>query len=449
MADRFDVIVVGARVAGAPLATHLARAGLSVCLLDRAKFPSDTLSTHIIQNVDALRHLGVLDRLLATGAPLLTDLAVGADDLVVRGFLPDLALLCVRRPILDQVLLDNAIDAGAGARTRTWVTDVLKGGDGSVEGVCTRDADGAVSTLRAPLVVGADGRNSTVAKLVGARRYNVTDSERGAVWAYYEGVELTAPEATFRRRGNDIWAWCPTDSGLLLVIYIPPLSSLPLFRDGEGAGFDRMVESCTPVADLVAGARRIRKPVVVGRWQGYFRESAGPGWALVGDSGHFKDPTPGLGISDALRQAERLASFVTTGLHEGSLDEQLRAYWSWRDRDAAEAYWFAQDLGRAGLMPPIAGEMFGKRLQGPDGLRMFLEVLHHRRPPSKLFTAADLLGACGRLLVRRALPARQVLAETRGMIQLDMQRKRLMKHPQFEEGEAEPQPDDDLLGTRA
>jgi flavin-dependent dehydrogenase len=443
VADQFDVIVVGARVAGSPLAAHLARAGLSVCLLDRAKFPSDTLSTHIIQDLGALRRLGVLDRLLATGAPLLSEVTFGADDVVVEGSFPDLAFLCVRRPTLDQVLLDNAAEAGADVRTRTWVTGLVEDG-GRVAGVHTRDAGGVVTTLRAPVVVGADGRNSIVAKLVGARRYNVTESERAGVWAYYEGVEPTA-RANFRRSGRDIWAWCSTDGGAFIAIYVPPRDVAASLRDGDGAGFDRRVEAFAPLAGVVAGARRIRKPVVVGRWEGYFRESSGPGWALVGDAGHFKDPTPGIGISDALRQAERLASFLTAGFREERLDEQLRAYWSWRDQEAAEPYWFAHDLGRATVMPPVVAAMFGRLLAKPGGLRTVVEVLHRRRQPSKMFGAADLLGACGRLIARRNLPARQVLAEVRGMRRLDRQRKQLMAQPRFEEGEAGLQPDDDLL----
>ena len=445
MADRFDAIVVGARVAGAPLATHLARAGLSVCLLDRAGFPSDTLSTHIFQDIPCVERLGVLDRLLATGAPLLTELSLTIDDAVIEGSFPDLPMLCVRRPALDQVLVDNAIEAGAEVRSGTRVTGLLDEDGGRVGGVRTKDAAGTVSTLRAPVVVGADGRNSTIAKLVGARRYNVIDNERAGAWAYYEGVEAPPPQAVFYRKAEDIFAWCPTDGGVFLVIAIPSLDAFPAYRDSDGAGFDRAVATCGPLASRLDGARRIRRPILVARFQGYFRESAGPGWCLVGDAGHFKDPTPGQGISDAFRQAERLAAFIVAGLRDGSVDEQLRAYWSWRDQDAAEMYWFAQDLGRAGTVPPLVAEMFRKLLGSPDGVRRFYEVWHHRRAPSTVLTPGRLLGASARLLVRDGRPRREILAETKEMIVLGRQRKRLEKHPQFEQGEPEVQPDDDLL----
>ena len=106
------------------------------------------------------------------------------------------------------------------------------------------------------------------------------------------------------------------------------------------------------MAAVVAGARRTGPPSLIARWTGYFRESAGPGWVLVGDAGHFKDPSPGQGITDALRQAERLAADVVAGLSGArSLDDAMRAWWRWRDRDAREMAWLAHDLGRGGRVP--------------------------------------------------------------------------------------------------
>jgi 2-polyprenyl-6-methoxyphenol hydroxylase-like FAD-dependent oxidoreductase len=323
------------------------------------------------------------------------------------------------------------------------VTALLQEG-GRVTGVRTRDNESNVSELTARVVVGADGRNSTIAKLVGARRYNVTENERGGAWAYYEGAEAV-PRISFHQAGEDLFAWCPADSGLLLVIAIPTLSAFPAYRDSDGAGFDRAVGSYDPLASAIRGARRLKRPIFVARWQGYFRESAGPGWALVGDAGHFKDPTPGQGISDALRQAEHLADFIVAGLRERSPDEQLRSYWSWRDQDASETYWFAQDLGRGERTRPLVAEMFRRMAKDPSAQRAFYEVIHHRRLPSKVLTPDRLLGASARLLVRGSRPRRQILSETKGMIVLDMQRKHLNKRRQFEQGEPELQPGDDLL----
>lgn len=446
MVERFDAIVVGARVAGAPLATHLARQGLKVCLLDRARFPSDTLSTHIFQDLPALQRLGVLDRLLETGAPLLNEVRIVMDEIEMSGAYPDLPMLCVRRPVLDQILVDNAIRAGADVRTRTRVTDLVTEGR-RVCGVLTTSA-GRPSELAASIVVGADGRNSTVAQLVGARRYNVTESEVAGGWAYYEAVNPQTSAIYFGRLEERQFAACPTDGGLYIVISIGPRSAFPAMQGGDGAGFDRSVEYCTDLAPVLAGARRVTKPILVARWQGYFRESAGPSWALVGDAGHFKDPTPGQGISDALRQAEHLARFIATGLRTGSLDDQLRAYWRWRDEDAAEKYWWAQDLGRGGVLSPLVKEMFRGISRDPDAVRALYEVFFHLRPPSKAFTPARMLGACGRLLLRGHGRRREILAEAISMIQLGRARERLNKHPQFEEMETQRQPDE-LLATSA
>jgi 2-polyprenyl-6-methoxyphenol hydroxylase-like FAD-dependent oxidoreductase len=448
MAERFDVIVVGARVAGASLATHLARRGLEVCLLDQARFPSDTLSTHIFQNLPALERLGVLDRLLETGAPLLTEVCFVMDDLSMTGAYSDLPMLCVRRTPLDQILLDNAVRAGPEVRTRTRVTELVNE-DGRVCGVRTSNGDGLSSELHAPVVVGADGRSSTVASLVGARRYNVTENELAGGWAYYEGSNVLTPTAYFCRLGERLFAACPTDGGLYIVISIAPKSAFGAMREGDGAGFDRSVEHCLPLAPILAGARRVARPTLIARWQGYFRESAGPGWALVGDAGHFKDPTPGQGISDALRQAEHLAEFIPGDAGMGALDDRLAAYWRWRDEDAAEKYWWAQDMGRAAAPSPLVKEMFRGISGDPKAARAFYEVFFHRRPPSKAMTPARLLGACGRLLLRGDGNRREVLAEARSMIQLGRARQRLNKRPQFEEGDGGRRPDDELLAVSA
>src|SRR5947209_18072699 len=166
-------------------------------------------------------------------------------------------MLCVRRPALDQILLDNAIQSGAQARTATRVTSLVEDA-GRVVGVNTGDAEGNVSDLRAQVVVGADGRNSTIAKLVGARRYNVTESERAGGWAYYEGAKAPTSQGCFYRTGEDLFIWCPTDGGLFLVIYLSDRAAFPAYRDSDGAGFDRAIAACRPLAPILPGARRIR-----------------------------------------------------------------------------------------------------------------------------------------------------------------------------------------------
>ncbi|MBW3575523.1 MAG: FAD-dependent monooxygenase [Actinobacteria bacterium] len=201
----FDVVVVGARCAGSPLAALLAREGLSVAVVDRAEFPSDTLSTHIFQNegVRVLERLGVLDEVLASGAPWLERNRLRVEGLRIDAAIPRRAddpgpWLCVRRPLLDTVLVDAARKAGADVRTGTTVVGLVQE-DGRVSGVSVR-AQGGDEVLRAPLVVGADGMKPTLGRVCGFRSGEGTEqamAERlaGGSAAEWEGrlVEAGIP----------------------------------------------------------------------------------------------------------------------------------------------------------------------------------------------------------------------------------------------------------------
>jgi 2-polyprenyl-6-methoxyphenol hydroxylase-like FAD-dependent oxidoreductase len=452
--DAYDVVVVGARCAGAPLATFLARGGLSVALIDRATFPSDTLSTHIFQasGVAVLGRLGVVDRLLASGAPWLAEAVVRVEDVFARRPWPTEPGdpgpgLCVRRPVLDSVLVEAAADAGADVRTATRATGLVERG-GRVAGVIAETASGDVR-LEAPLVVGADGRGSKVARLVGARTYNVAPNERFGFWGYWEGAADERPAALrFLRWGDDLVISCPTDGGLYLVAVMASLDRLDAFLADVSASYDALVARCEPLDDLLSGARRIDRPRGTASYSGWFRESAGRGWALVGDAGHFKDPTPGQGISDALRQAERLASVVleTWGAAGAAppgdqLDRALARWWRWRDRDAQEMHWFAQDLGGAGAVPAVFVEMIRRLAAEPDGLRLALDVINHRVRPSELLTPTRLAGGAVRALARGHPPG-AVLREVRTIGAREVRRRWRNHRPRYvdESPVADPDP---------
>ena len=444
MGEQFDVVVVGARCAGSPLATMLAGRGLTVALVDRARFPSDTLSTHLFEN-DASRvfaDLGVLDRILASGAPWIgrVDLRIEHLSMVhawpVRPGDPG-PLLSVRRPVLDSILVDAAAEAGAAVRTGTRVVGLVERA-GRVAGVRVRadgDGDGGDTELRAPLVIGADGRASAVARLAGARTYNPVDNQRLICWGYYEGVAARDPSTFFAHRWDDefVMGW-PCDGGLYIAAANAPLARAGEFRADPAAALAAHVARCAPVAGVLAGARLVDRPVLAVRWTSYFRESAGPGWALVGDAGHFKDPTPGQGITDAVRQAEHLAATVVAGLGGSRpLDAALTSWWRWRDRDAREMAWFAGDLGQAARVPPVLVEILD-HLAGDDGMvDRWFDVLNHRVRPSAILTPPRLLGATARLLRRGDRPRAEVLAETREIMARDVRRRWLNHRPRYGE----------------
>jgi flavin-dependent dehydrogenase len=438
MSERFDVIVVGARCAGSPLATLLARNGLKVAVVERATFPRDTLSTHIFE-ADALAfldRLGVTEQVRGTGAPYIGRINLRQEDFEMVLPVPQRpgdvgGVASVRRPLLDPILADAAANAGADVRMGTKVTSLVDE-TGRTAGVRVAQ-NGSEDTLEARLVVGADGRNSTVASLVGARKYNVTPSERFAYWAFFEGADPGPdPAMVFHRWSNRFVIACPADSGLYQVILIPDLDELPRFREDLEGSFMEYAHSCPPVAEALSEAKRVGKFFGMLRWEGFLREPSGPGWVLAGDAGHFKDPSPGQGIQDAFRQADALAPAITRGLRgsDEALDRELAAWGRWRDEDAAEHYWLAADLGKAGTVPAVLPEI-AKRLSAQGKLERFVDLFQHHTKPSKVMTPPRLLGATGRLLVRGGRDRRALLREVRGLIAEEARRKRLNKHPEY------------------
>ena len=438
MGKEYNVVVVGGRCAGAPLATLLARAGLSVALAEQARFPRDTLSTHIFQSAALafLSRLGVLDAVRATGAPIISDVDIRQEEFRARVPIPQQpgdagGVASVRRMVLDAILFDAAVKAGAEAWTGAKVTALIRDGD-RVAGVRVA-RDGTEHALTARLVVGADGRNSTVARLAGSRKYNLTSNERFAYWSFFAGADLGAdPAAVFHRWSGNFVIGIPADSLLYQVIALPGLGELPRFRQNLEEGYLEHIRRCEPVADALRGARRVGKLFGMLRWEGFFREATGPGWVLAGDAGHFKDPSPGQGIQDAFRQVEALAPVIAgaIGGPPSALDEALNDWARWRDADAGEHYWFAADLGKAGLAPAVLPEI-AQRLHQHGQLDSFVDLLNHRSVPSQVLTPPRLAGATARLLARRGCRRRALLAEVGALLAADNRRKRLARQPHY------------------
>ncbi len=438
MAERFDVVIVGARCAGSPLAALLARQGLSVTVVERATFPRDILSTHIFQAqaLAFLQRLGVAEKLRATGAPFVGRVDVRQEDFDYLAPFPQLpgdigGVASVRRTLLDPILADAAAQAGADLRMGTTVTGIVEN-QGRVAGVRIASS-GSESTLHARMVVGADGRNSTLASLVGARKYNLTPNERFAYWAFFEGGEPDPdPAFVFHRWDNRLVLGTPADSGLYQVILAPDLADLPRFRQDLEGSFMNYARSCRPVAQALSGARRVGKFFGMLRWEGFFREPSGRGWVLAGDAGHFKDPTLGQGIQDAFRQADALAQAILGGVSgsDEDLDRTLAAWGRWRDKDAAGHYWLATDMGKAGGVPAVLPEI-GRRLAAQGKIDRYTNLFAHRAMPSQVLTPPRVLGATGRLLARPGRDRRALLREVTALVVEDTRRKRLDRRPAY------------------
>lgn len=331
----YDVVVVGARPAGAATAMLLAGAGLRTLLLDAGRIGTDTLSTHALMRggVLQLHRWGLLDAIIDAGTPPVrrTTFHHAHDRAVisVKASLGVDALYAPRRTVLDPVVVHGAQRAGATMAERTKVISLLSTGGGRVAGVRAQTADGTVVDIAAQLVIGADGINSTVARLVGAPVLRRAEHSTAISYGYWSGLDADGYEWVF---GPDRCAgFIPTNAGQTVVFACATPARIG--RGGVGVIGD-IVAAAGP--ELAGRLGRAQPPGATRTWPGqpgYLRRAHGPGWALVGDAGYFKDPIGAHGLTDALRDAELLARAVLSGAgRTASLDAALAEYQATRDR---------------------------------------------------------------------------------------------------------------------
>ncbi|MEV0443774.1 NAD(P)/FAD-dependent oxidoreductase [Streptomyces spectabilis] len=326
----YDVIVVGARCAGSPAAMLLARAGYRVLLMDRVRFPRDTLSSHYIHQPGTalLDRWGLLAAVRDSGCPPLDRVRYEAADVSISGCSPPVdgqrAGLAPRRHVLDPLLADAAVAAGAEFRQECRVDDLLFDGD-RVTGVAYTTPRGQRSVERARLVVGADGMRSLVARLADAP--TVTEDRRMTCtyYSYWEG--LPADFELYERPGRWIGV-IPTNDALTLVMTYFPQADFDTVRAAAEPAYLEAVRTTAPrLSERMASARRVERLYGTGDQQNYLRRAAGPGWALVGDAAHHKDSIAARGITDAFLQAQLLVESIGTGLDdEPRLDAALARY---------------------------------------------------------------------------------------------------------------------------
>jgi flavin-dependent dehydrogenase len=340
MTTKWDVVVVGARVAGASVALLLARAGMRVLCLDRARYGSDTLSTHALMRAGTLQlqRWGLLDRIIAAGTPPVRHTAFHyGSDVVSVSIRPAAgvdALYAPRRTLLDSVLADAAAHAGAEVRFGTAVTGLLRDRAGRVTGVVTRDRDGTERTDQAGLVIGADGVRSVVAREVDAPVEWAGHSASAFLYGYWAGLPTNGYEWFYQPEFSA--GAIPTNGGLTcLFIGAAAARAAGLVGvRGTAYAFNRLARHSV-VAPRLAGAERVGALRYARGIPGYLRRSWGAGWALLGDAGYWKDPLSTHGITDALRDAELLARAVLSAPEPGPAQlDALAAYQSLRDEMA-------------------------------------------------------------------------------------------------------------------
>jgi flavin-dependent dehydrogenase len=250
------------------------------------------------------------------------------------------ALYAPRRHVLDRLLVDAAVAAGAEVRHGVVVTGLLRDREGSVEGVVARGPDGRVEELRSPLTVGADGIRSVVAADAGAATERVGRHVGATLYHYVQGVEATGYEWAYGDRA--MAGLIPTHDGACVLFVGGAPDRLQALRRSAG------VEGAFAALLQAAGPRlldRVADSTVVGRTHGFsgvaghVRRSHGPGWALVGDAGYFKDPATAHGMTDALRDAELLARAVLLAPDSvAARAAALREYQATRDRLSAQLF---------------------------------------------------------------------------------------------------------------
>ncbi len=377
MSGTYDAIVVGARCAGAPTAMLLANKGYRVLLVDRASFPSDTLSTHVIHapGVAALRRWGLLDAVTATGCPPIETYSFDFGPFTITGT-PHAhgggsAAYAPRRTVLDKVLVHAAGAAGAEVREGFSVDEIIVE-NGSVVGIRGRGEDGTTVVERARVVIGADGRNSQVAKATRADTYNEKPKLQWSYYTYWSDLPVDGFEIYIRPdRG---WAAAPTNDGLTMLVVGWPFAEAQAYKADIEANYLKTLELAPEFAERVRGATREER-FAGGASRNFLRRPFGPGWALVGDAGYTKDPITAQGISDAFRDAELCCTALEQTFGGGrAFDDAMSDYQQSRDAQVLPIYEFTTQLATLEPPPPEMQQLLGAVCGNPDAMDAFVSV---------------------------------------------------------------------------
>ena len=405
MSESYDVIVIGARCGGSPTAMLLARKGYRVLLVDRATFPSDTVSTHFIHapGMAALERWGLRNALAGSGCPPVRRYSFDFGPFTIAGSPRPIdgidEAYCPRRPVLDTMLVHAAADAGVEVREGFTVEEILVE-DGTVVGVRGKDAGGSTVTEHAKVVIGADGRNSAVAKAVRPEQYNEKPAVGPAFYSYWSGVGSSGFEVSIRERCG--MAAFPTHDDLTLVIVgLPDEEFNAARRDVEGT-FLRTVALAPALGDRVRSGRREERFHAASDLAGYFRKPYGPGWALVGDAGYHLHPITAQGITDAFLDAERLSDALDAAFAERTTyDKAMAAYQTARDEHVMAMYEMTFDFAQVDQPPPLETQQLLGAVSGDQqAMDDFVSVQAGTLPIPEFFSPENV----GRIMATQGQP---------------------------------------------
>ncbi|HEX7262898.1 MAG TPA: FAD-dependent monooxygenase [Candidatus Dormibacteraeota bacterium] len=370
----YDALIVGGRVAGASLALLLARQGRRVLVADRDEFPSDTMSTHFMSlvGVGALKKLGVIDDILGAGFRRITRHRTWIGDCCFEGPAgpPGTFSLSPRRDVLDSALLGHATKAGAQFEQRTRVDSLVTEG-GRVVGAVLQTAGGDRREVRARVVVGADGKSSRVAGWVGATEYDAVPAMRPVYYGYFHGIE-PRPEATVELMfGDDQLGFLfpmRTDEDCLAIELQP--KDFDEFRTDHVAAFTARAKMLPEMKRRMQNAKLEGKLIGSKGIENYFRKPFGPGWALTGDAGYLKDPSTGLGITDAFEQSFMLAESLGAWFDGADWEQTMSGFQQKRDQMMKPQYDLTLEFTRMQDIGPAEQAMLRSVLISPISTRM-------------------------------------------------------------------------------
>jgi len=391
--NQYDAIVVGARCAGSPTGMLLARKGYRVLVVDRATFPSDTISTHLVHppGVAALRRWGLLDRLLTSGCPPIDTYSFDFGPFTISGapgHEEEPLSYGPRRTVLDHLLVNAASYAGVEVREGFSVDEVIVE-DGRVTGIRGHGEGGRNVTEHARIVVGADGRNSLVARAVKPDQYHEKPQLMSGYYTYWSGLPMDGRFETYIRPDRAFAAW-PTNDDLTLVVGGWPYTEFEANkRDIEG-NYLKMMELVPSFADRLSSATREAR-IVGTAVPNFFREPYGPGWALVGDAGYNKDFITAQGIHDAFRDAELCAEALDATFSEARTFEAAMAhYQSTRDQQVLPMYEFTTQLATLEPPPPELQQLLGAVHGNQQAMDAFARVSAGVTSPAEFFSEENV-----------------------------------------------------------
>jgi flavin-dependent dehydrogenase len=384
----YDAIVVGTRAAGSPTAMLLARKGYQVLAVDRATFPSDTLSTHVVHapGVAALKRWGLLDAVLESGCPAITRYRLDFGPIVISGTTEPVegttTAYAPRRTVLDAVLVAGAREAGVEVREHHNVDELLVE-DGRVVGIRSGQRED-----HARIVIGADGRNSHVAKAVQAADYNTKPRLQYSYYTYFSGLPTDQFE-TFIRPDRG-FACAPSNDGHTMVVAGWPYAEAQAYKADVERNFLKTLQLAPDFAERVANAKR-EAPFLGGAVPSWFRKPYGEGWALVGDAGYNKDPITAQGITDAFLDAERCTDAVHRWLGEGEgFNEVMGAWHQERDAKNMPIYEFTAQLATLELSPPEMQQLLGAVHGNQHAMDAFVSVISGAVSPADFFSEENV-----------------------------------------------------------